>query len=70
MSLATIIPSQMLTLPSTPPPTPVLGVTAMKPITIDFELLEETLLFGDLTKGPKLSKINTEFAKKKFSSCF
>lgn len=62
MSLAIIVPYQPLASPSPPPPTPVLGVTSLKPITIDFELLEEILLFGDLTKGPKPSKINTKFA--------
>lgn len=70
MSLAIIVPYQLLTPPSPPPPTPVLGITSMKPITIDFELLEEILLFGDLTKGPKPSKINTKFAENSFSSYF
>lgn len=70
MSLAVIVPYQLLTPPSPPPPTPELGVASMKPITIDFELLEESLLFGDLFKGPKRGKINTKFTEKNFPSCF
>lgn len=70
MSLAVIIPYQMTAPPSPPPPTPVLGVTSMKPITIDFELLEEIILFGDLIKGPKPSKINIQFVENFFSSNF
>lgn len=57
MSLAIIVPYKLLTPPPPPPPTPVLGVTSMKPITIDFELLEEMLLFGDMLKSPKPSEI-------------
>lgn len=70
MSLAVIVPYQLLTPPSPPPPTPVLGVASMKTITIDFELLEESLLFGDLFKGPKRGKINTKFTEKNFPFLF
>lgn len=63
MSLAVIVPYQLLTPPSPPPPTPILGVTSLEPIKIDFELLEDILLFGDLTKGPKPSKIHVKFTK-------
>lgn len=62
MSLAVIVPYKLLAPPPPPPPTPVLGVTSMKPTTIDFELLEEILLFGDLSKSPKPRKINIKFA--------
>lgn len=60
MSMAIILPYQQLTLPPPPPPTPVLGVTSLEPITIDLELLEEMLLFGDLLKGPKSGKVNVK----------
>lgn len=67
MSLAVIVPCQLLTPPSPPPPTPVLGVTSMKPITIDLELLEESLLFGDLSKGPKSGKNQYQICSKNLS---
>lgn len=70
MSLAVIVPYQLLTPPSPPPPTPVLGVTSLEPVTIDFELLEEILLFGDLTKGPKPGKIHTKLTKNTIDPSF
>lgn len=70
MSLAVIVPYQFSTPPSPPPPTPILGVASMEPVTLDFELLEESLLFGEITKGPKPSMINIQIYRKEFLSLF
>lgn len=56
MSLAVTLPYKSFTTSPAPPPTPILGPMSIKPVKIDLELLEDILLFGDLTKTPKQSK--------------
>lgn len=48
MSLAVVIPYQSFISLPTPPPTPVLGITSIKP-EVNIELLKELLLFGDMS---------------------